>query len=129
MTPEERQKHEAAIRTLAERWPKCFAVDEKRRRPLKIGIAEEVRALLPDVNVSAALAYYAHNANYLKALVAGAVRIGLDGEPAGTVTVAQEAHARLELARRETKRETKQRDAAPGRPTLSLPSLRSKPKS
>jgi ProP effector len=124
MTPEERQKREAAIRTLAERWPKCFAVDEKRRRPLKIGIAEEVRALLPDIDVSAALAYYAHNPSYLKALVSGAVRIGLDGEPAGTVTAVHEAFARRELAKRETKQ-----PAALRRPILSLPSLRPKPKS
>jgi len=129
MTPEERQKREAAIRTLAERWPKCFAVEEKRRRPLKVGIAEEIRAAGLDVDVSAALAYYAHNASYMKALLAGAVRIGLDGEPAGTVTAEQEAHARLELARRVTKREGKQRDAVPGRPILSLPSLQPKPKS
>ena len=68
--------------------------------------------------------YYAHNANYLKALVADAVRIGLDGEPAGTVTADQEAFARRELAKRE-----KEQPAVPRRPILSLPSLRPKTKS
>jgi ProP effector len=132
MTPKERQKREAAIRALAQRWPKCFAVNEKRRRPLKVGIAEEIRAAGLDIDVSAALAFYAHNASYMKALVVGAVRIGLDGEPAGTVTKEQEAVARIELARRETKRETKTKrePAVPARrPILSLPSLRPKSKS
>jgi hypothetical protein len=40
----------------------------------------------------------------MKALVAGAVRIGLDGEPTGTVTAVHEAFARRELAKRETTR-------------------------
>ena len=124
MTPEERQKREAAIRTLAERWPKCFAVDEKRRRPLKVGIVEEARALLPDVDVSAALALYTRSTSYMKALVARAVRIGLDGEPTGTVSAVHEAFARRELAKRETKQPVAQR-----RPILSLPSLRPKTKS
>ena len=122
--PRGAEKHEAAIRALAERWPKCFAVDEKRRRPLKIGIAEEVRALLPDIDVSAALALYTHSTSYMKALVAGAVRIGLDGERAGTVSAVHEAFARRELAKRETKQ-----PAVPRRPILSLPSLRPKTKS
>jgi ProP effector len=124
MTPEERQKREAAIRILAERWPKCFAVDEKRRRPLKVGIADEVHALLPDIDLSTALALYARSTSYMKALVADAVRIGLDGEPAGTVSAVHEAFARRELAKRETKQ-----PAVPRRPILPLPSLRPKTKS
>ena len=103
-------------------------MNETRRRPLKVGIAEEVRALLPDVDVSAVLAYYAYNASYMKALVAGAIRIGLDGEPAGTVTADQEAFARRELAKRETK-QPQSEPAVPRRPILSLPSLRPKTKS
>jgi len=130
MTPEERQKREAAIRALAERWPRCFSVNEKRRRPLKVGIAEEIRAAGLDIDVKAALAFYAHSATYLKALVAGAVRIGLDGEPAGTVTKEQEAVARLELAKRDRKKTKPESEpAVPARrPILSLPSLRAKSK-
>jgi sRNA-binding protein len=60
----------------------------------------------------------------MKALVAGAVRIGLDGERAGTVSAVHEAFARRELAKRETRQ-----PAAPRRPILSLPSLRPKTKS
>ena len=131
MTEDERQKRKATIRALAERWPKCFAVSEKQRRPLKIGIGDEVRALLTDAEVSAALAFYTGSTSYLKALVAGAVRIGLDGEPAGVVTADQEGDAQRRLAakqrpKREPQQETKphQSDAA-RRPILSLPSLRS----
>src|SRR5215207_9083757 len=126
MTAEQRKQREATIRVLADRWPNCFAVSEKQRRPLKIGIGEEIAGLLTDVDVLAALALYTRSPGYMEALVAGAVRIGLDGEPAGVVTAQQVAFARTQLATMQKRRETKQGDAA-RRPTLSLPSLRPKP--
>ena len=128
VTEEARQKRQATIRVLVERWPKCFAVDEKQRRPLKIGIGEEIAGILTDIDVSLALALYTRNPSYMKSCVAGAARIGLDGEPAGTVTATQEAFARSKLVAIQKRRETKQGDAAQ-RPTLSLPNLRPKPKS
>ena len=85
-------------------------------------------AVSVDIDVSLALALYTRNPSYMKSCVAGAVRIGLDGEPAGTVTATQEAFARSKLVALQKRRETKQGDAA-RRPTLSLPSLRSKPRS
>jgi ProP effector len=127
VTEEARQKREATLRVLVERWPKCFAVDEKQRRPLKIGIGEEIAGILTDIDVSVALALYTRSPSYIEACVAGAVRIGLDGEPAGTVTAQQAAFAR-KIAAMQKRRETKQGDAA-RRPTLSLPSLRPKPRS
>jgi ProP effector len=95
---------------------------------LKVGIAEEVRALLPDIDVSSGLALYTHSTSYMKALVAGAVRIGLDGEPADRVTAVHETFARRELAKRETK-QPQSDPAVPQRPILSLPRQRPKPKS
>jgi ProP effector len=126
VTEEERQRHKATIHALAERWPKCFAVDEKQRRPLKIGIGKEVAGVLTDIDVSAAVAFYTRSARYMKACVAGAVRIGLDGEPAGTVTAEEEGFARRRLARRGTKQEKTKPQREQGRPILSLPRSKSK---
>jgi sRNA-binding protein len=35
-------KNAAALALLAERWPKCFSVYQQRRRPLKIGIRDDI---------------------------------------------------------------------------------------
>jgi sRNA-binding protein len=36
----------AVISLLAEKWPCCFSIPESRRRPLKLGIREDVLASL-----------------------------------------------------------------------------------
>ena len=56
---------------------------------------------MPEVSrrrLALALRYFTHAPLYLRALVEGADRIGLDGAPAGTADAA--AHAAAELARR-----------------------------
>ena len=52
------------------------------------------------------------DARYLRALTAGAPRIGLDGKPAGTVTPEEEAVARRRLAE-SVKREARQATVPP----------------
>lgn len=83
------------IAVLAERWPHCFAIFEQRRRPLKVGIHIDILAALDGAvttaELSRALWVYVHNGVYRSRLIAGAVRIGLDGEPAGVVTEKQAA--------------------------------------
>jgi ProP effector len=82
---------------LAERWPQCFAIKGPRRRPLKIGITEDVFAALGETislpKLRHVLAAYCSNKKYRAHLVTGAVRIDLDGAPAGTVTAQQAQHA------------------------------------
>jgi ProP effector len=80
-----------AIELLAERFPKTFFVYENHRRPLKIGIRQDLVALgiLSRTAIKAALRAYCSNRVYRSRLLAGAVRIGLNGESAGTVTEAQ----------------------------------------
>jgi sRNA-binding protein len=94
------------IQLFEERWPACFSVSERRRRPLKVGIHVEVIAALAgqvsEADVRAALALYVKNARYLKKLKTGKPRVGLDGLPAGTVTKGEEWHAKLEISRRAT---------------------------
>lgn len=86
---------------LAELFPKCFALFEQRRKPLKIGIREDVIAALNGAaspkEISLALAIYCGNWCYLKACKEGAPRIGLDGAVAGQVTADEAANAKQRL--------------------------------
>jgi sRNA-binding protein len=74
---------------LAETWPACFSVYEKRRRPLKIGIHNDILATLDGAvtpgELTRALRIYTGNKVYRSRLRVGAVRVGLDGGPAGEV--------------------------------------------
>jgi ProP effector len=87
----------AAIETLASRFPQCFAIYEHRRRPLKVGIRDDVIAAMAGVmsadEVASALRYYTNAVVYQRTLIASASRIDLDGNPAGTVTPDEEAFA------------------------------------
>ena len=91
----------AAISLLAEKWPCCFSIPECRRRPLKLGIREDVLAALdgaiPAGKVSAALRWYVSSPEYQRRLVRGAWRVDLNGRPAGIVSEEDEAHARALL--------------------------------
>ncbi len=84
------QQNKAVLALLAERWPACFAIYEARRSPLKVGIHRDILAALDGTvtakKLSAALRCYTGNAVYRSRLRAGAVRIDLDGRPAGEVT-------------------------------------------
>lgn len=83
----------AVIELLAERFPQCFAVYELRRRPLKVGIRDDIVAAINGAIeprwLNRALSFYTHNVGYLHSLRAGAVRIDLDGNAAGEVTEEQ----------------------------------------
>ena len=102
------------IGVLAERFPACFAVNPSYRRPLKIGIHHDIAAQLGDTIsprvISDALRIYTSSSRYLKALVAGAERIDLNGMSAGTVTA--------EHAQRRDKHKAKQKQlaVAPAKP-------------
>jgi sRNA-binding protein len=79
----------ATVSLLAERFPAAFFVLEGRRTPLKIGIAADICEAVPDINkehLQWALARYCMSPGYLRSLTSGAVRVGLAGDAAGTVT-------------------------------------------
>jgi hypothetical protein len=84
---------QAVLELLAETWPAAFSIYEDRRRPLKIGIHTEILAALGGavtaIELRVALGCYVANPVYRSRLVAGAVRIGLDGRAAGVVTPEQ----------------------------------------
>ena len=104
----------ATIKLLCERFPQSF--NRRGPQPLKVGVYGDVLAALGDAvqprDLQSALRAYTSNARYLRALSAGACRVGLDGKPAGTVTPEDEAVARRRLAE-SVKREARQATMPP----------------
>jgi ProP effector len=87
---------------LATLYPLCFFRTHELRRPLKIGIREDIIAqhpeLQPDMIVSA-LQIYTRCVPYWSTLKAGAARIDLDGNVAGEVTLEDEQAAKRKIAK------------------------------
>jgi ProP effector len=74
---------------LAAAYPKAFFLDQADRRPLKLGIHHDLLGAdmaLSRTEVRQAVGWYCQSPGYLAAMVEGAVRIDLNGMPAGTVT-------------------------------------------
>ena len=114
----------ATIETLALGWPKCFSVFERRRRPLKVGLLEDLFALvggsISRSALSNALHSYCSNEFYLRSMVEGADRIDLEGRPAGKVAKSQEAGAKrllAAMAQRQERQAGTEKPPAPPAPT------------
>jgi sRNA-binding protein len=92
----------AGISLLAEAHPQCFAVYEARRRPLKVGIhndlLDKLAGAMSAQEIGLALRFYTGNAAYLRRMLAGAWRYDLDGKPAGSITAEEAQAAKLILA-------------------------------
>jgi ProP effector len=110
----DRQKAKETIKLLAERWPRCFFLWGYQRRPLRIGILDDLLPLvsLGEDDLKAALRRYTAANGYLRACIEGADRVGLDGNAAGTVDAKHAAHAQKVLAERERRRLKKQEKQA-----------------
>jgi ProP effector len=91
-----RQRVAATLALLAQKWPACFSIYERNRKPLKVRIRDDILAELGDMispaELALALGCYVANRVYRSRLVAGAVRIDLNGEPAGTVSEKDATH-------------------------------------
>ena len=92
----------AALARLAEWFPQTFVLEKHLpHRPLKVGIAADILARCPVLTrreLGPVLGVYAKRVMYLQSLVAGAIRIDLDGNPAGEVSAADAEHAAATLA-------------------------------
>ncbi len=99
---------------LVERFPSCFLSKGQLKTPLAIGIHRQVIAAAPDlskISVRRAIHDYVNGPKYLSMVVPGALRVGIDGSAAGTVTFGEGVYAywRLEKlhARWKAKRQQK----------------------
>jgi hypothetical protein len=90
------------IARFARLWPNCFYLDEEQRRPLKIGIGEDLVAVMAPAirakristaDISVALAHYVNSRGYLVNCVFNAARIDLSGGPVGRVGYRQSLYA------------------------------------
>src|SRR5215471_868029 len=88
------------IDLLAQLYPRCFC--STNRRPLKIGVCEEVISQHPEMSrhrIKRLLKTYAQSPEYWSTLTAGAPRIDLAGNVAGEVTAADEEDAKRKTAK------------------------------
>ena len=69
-------------------------------KPLKLGIAADMAAsgLMDAAEIEERLKLYVGLPQYLRACTAGAVRVDLDGKPAGTVSEREAGYAAARLA-------------------------------
>ena len=87
----------AVIRTLAERWPNTFFPKAKKRKPLKVGIFEDLTAAAPDINrkmLRLALRIYTTTDAYVFACSKGHKRIDLNGNEVEEISERDKARAR-----------------------------------
>jgi sRNA-binding protein len=116
----ERDDIERGVEVLSETYPKTFFTNGRLRRPLKVGIAKDIKAdLAADpsselkfYDIDQVLAWYTNHVGYQYACsFAGATRVALNGAKAGTVTESEareakeratEAFARIESRKRST---------------------------
>jgi hypothetical protein len=89
---ERRKRAIAIIAILAERYPRAFAVYEARRRPLKIGIYNDIEGF-DGRDLELAMMIYTKSFGYLTQMRVGVDRIDLDGRRAGSVTEEDAADA------------------------------------
>ncbi len=104
----------AVIERLARLWPRCFAVYERRRRPLKVHIDVDLLAVLQpaiskgvisELDVRNAIRRYVNAEGYLSTCcLAGTMRIDLQGRSAGVVSEREARFAQTVLQRRRERR-------------------------
>jgi ProP effector len=94
----DRDECERAIEALSEAYPKTFVLTGKARKPLKIGIEDDIKAeLLKSADnelrfydIDDALEWYRSHVGYqLACAVPGATRFDLEGKAAGKITEAE----------------------------------------
>ena len=110
---------------LAECFPQALVREQHLpHKPLKIGIDADIAERCPAVSRierSVLLHYYCKRTMYLSACVEGALRVDLDGNPAGTVSAADAEHAAAKLAEALAKREARRVAARAARRAVKKP--------
>ncbi|MEH0667113.1 RNA chaperone ProQ [Vibrio scophthalmi] len=105
------------IAYIAECFPKCFTL-EGEAKPLKIGIFQDLADRLNDdpkvskTQLRAALRQYTSSWRYLHGVKPGAVRVDLDGNPAGELEEEHVEHAKTALAESKAKVQARRKEQA-----------------
>ncbi len=108
--------------TFRQKFPAAFSrLSHRQRQPLKIGIHHDIAAALPElgpVKISCALHHYVSDPAYHRAVIEGAPRIDLDGNPAGAVTASEAANSQRAIAAFETRLAQRRKQSAPAAPAI-----------
>ncbi len=105
------------IAYIAECFPKCFTL-EGEAKPLKIGIFQDLAQRLADdekvskTQLRAALRQYTSSWRYLHGVKPGAVRVDLDGNPAGELEQEHVEHAKATLAESKARVQARRKEQA-----------------
>jgi ProP effector len=116
------------IHALAERYPNCFTAEQwEEHWPLQLGVREALQddgVALSERELCYALKHYTTRIMYLRAMVAGATRVNLQGRPKGVVTKEQAVLAARNLENQLRARDAKAEEVAAARrsPTTALES-------
>jgi sRNA-binding protein len=96
----DRQELEDSIWMLAARYPSCFFVNPRLRRPLKKNIVADLQkdgiAMASEL-IGASVDWYTSHISYQYCLEAGATRVDLEGKEAGTVTELEQRAAQTKI--------------------------------
>jgi len=88
---------------LVDRFPACFVPSGEMKKPLKIGIGQDIAHAIPELGsyeIGVALLDYTHGARYCEpASIEGAPRFNLEGKEDGKITHNEAAHMRGRLER------------------------------
>lgn len=99
----ERRKRILATRQLlVDTFPALFAPKGANKLPLMVGIDDAVLEAMPEMSrtrLNRALRDYTRGQTYLRNVVEGSARYGLDGSVVGVVTAKEAAHAAERLAK------------------------------
>jgi sRNA-binding protein len=104
-------KNEAALALIdafCAKWPQAFYADPRQRKPLKVGIHNDIHAAMPDISrrtLSRALQYYARHPCYLQAVAKSQPRVDLAGVELGQVSEHERDMAVAELKKWTAKQE------------------------
>jgi sRNA-binding protein len=101
------------IAHLAEKFPKCFFVSPPSRLPLKANIIDDLEKakVLNNGKLVQALDWYQSHFSYEYGLIAGAARVDLNGNRAGTVTPSEQKEALKRIKERKAELRGEQKAA------------------
>jgi ProP effector len=94
---------------LVARFPLAFMPKGAWKKPLKIGIFDDILKRCPELNEEAvkfALIDYCNGVKYLRNMIANTMRVDLDGTPSSQITPDEQQHSFEKLER---KRRNKQK--------------------
>ena len=94
---EKQKRRRQLMLALTTLFPQCFASEASKKKPLKIGIRDDISEKFPGISkreISRILHHYTQKSLYLRKIKANADRFDLDGNVCGKITKNEAAIAK-----------------------------------